>query len=148
MNYRGNITPVVSSGGAARLSGVRWEVRRRMGSLQLQILKILWEGGPAAVADVHRALPGDLAYTTVATMLRKMEARELVRHREDGRRFVYEAAVREADVTASLAGDVLDRAFEGRLADMVEHLLTTRDVSADELDELSRLIAARRRRPS
>jgi BlaI family penicillinase repressor len=116
-----------------------------VGSLQLQILKVLWDGGPAAVADVHRALPGGLAYTTVATMLRKMEARGLVRHREEGRRFVYEAAVREGDVTGSLAGDVLDRAFEGRLADMVQHLLTTRDVSAAELDELARLIAARRR---
>ena len=70
-------------------------------------------------------------------MLRKMEGRGLVRHRREGRRFVYEAAVQEADVTADLAGDVLDRAFEGRLADMVEHLLTTRDVSAAELDELS-----------
>ena len=59
---------------------------------------------------------------------------------------MYEAAVREADVTAGLAGDVLDRAFEGSLADMVEHLLTTREVSAAELDELSRLIAARRRK--
>ena len=121
-----------------------------MGNLQLQILKVLWAAGPAAVADVHAALPdgADLAYTTVATMLRKMEARGLVRHRRDGRRFVYEAAVREADVTADLAGNVLDRAFEGNLADMVEHLLTTREVSAAELDELSRLIAARRRKRS
>jgi BlaI family transcriptional regulator, penicillinase repressor len=121
-----------------------------VGNLQLQILKALWAAGPATVADVHAALPhgADLAYTTVATMLRKMEARGLVRHRRDGRKFVYEPAVRQEDVTADLAGDVLDRAFEGRLADMVEHLLTTRDVSADELDELSRLIAARRRRPS
>lgn len=117
-----------------------------MGSLQLEILKVLWDGGPAAVADVHRALPGDLAHTTIASMLRKMEARGLVRHREDGRKFVYEAAVRQGDVTASLVGDVLDRAFEGRLADMVQHLLTTREVSAAELDELARLIAARRRK--
>lgn len=122
----------------------------RVGTLQLQILKVLWAAGAATVAEVHAALPGgaDLAYTTVATMLRKMEARGLVRHRPKGRRFVYEAAVREHDVTADLAGDVLDRAFEGRLADMVQHLLTTRDVSAAELAELSRLIAARRRKPS
>ena len=121
-----------------------------MGNLQLQLLKILWAAGCATVADVHAALPAgaDLAYTTVATMLRKMEARGLVRHQRDGRKFVYEAAVREREVTADLAGDVLDRAFEGRLADMVQHLLTTRDVSAGELDELARLIAARRRKPS
>ena len=117
-----------------------------VGSLQLQILKVLWDRGPSAVADVHGALAGDLAYTTVATMLRKMEARGLVRHREEGRKFVYEAAVRQAEVITSLVGEVLDRAFEGRMADMVQHLITTREVSAGELDELARLIAARRRK--
>jgi BlaI family transcriptional regulator, penicillinase repressor len=122
--------------------------RAGVGNLQLQILKALWARSPLTVADVHDALPdgADLAYTTVATMLRKMEARGLVRHRKAGRKFLYEPAVRERDVTADLAGDVLDRAFEGRLADMVHHLLTTRDVSPDDLDELSRLIAARRRK--
>ena len=120
----------------------------RVGNLQLQILKVLWAVGPSTVADVHAALPAgaDLAYTTVATMLRKMEARRLVRHRAQGRKFIYEAAVPERDVTADLAGDVLDRAFEGRLADMVHHLLDTREVSAADLDQLSRLIAARRRK--
>jgi predicted transcriptional regulator len=80
-------------------------------------------------------------------MLRKMEGRGLVRHREDGRRFVYEAAVSADGVTTSLAGDMLDRIFEGSLADLVSHLLSTRDVSAAELDRLERMIAERRQRP-
>jgi predicted transcriptional regulator len=120
----------------------------RLGDLQLAIMKVLWEAGAATVAEVHKALgPGaDLAYTTVATMLRKMEARGLVRHREEGRRFVYEPAVSEAGVTRSMADDLLDRLFEGRLADMVSHLLSTREVSPAELDELERLIAARKKK--
>jgi BlaI family penicillinase repressor len=124
------------------------DATRRLGDLQLAILKVLWEHGEAAVADVHRALPrgGELAYTTVATMLRKMEARGLVRHREDGRRFLYVAAVAEQDVAARLADDVLDRVFEGQLSGLVSHLLDSRDVSEGELDELARLIAARRKK--
>jgi BlaI family transcriptional regulator, penicillinase repressor len=117
----------------------------RLGDLQLKIMKVLWER-PASVAEVHQAL-GDsgLAYTTVATMLRKMEARGLVCHREDGRRFVYQSAVRPEAVTRSMANDVLERLFEGRLADLVSHLLAHHEVSRDELCELERLIAERKK---
>lgn len=121
---------------------------RRLGDLQLAILKVLWEASEATVADVHLALADNaLAYTTVATMLRKMEARGLVRHREEGRRFIYQAAVAEEGITRGMADDVLERAFEGNLADMVSHLLQGRDVSTAELDALEKLIAQRRKKP-
>ena len=119
----------------------------RLGDLQLQILKVLWQHREATVAEVHEQLPcgADLAYTTIATMLRKMETRGLVRHRPDGRTFVYRAAVPEEQVGRGMAVHVLDRLFEGRLADMVNHLLTAREVSRDELVRLEKLIAARKR---
>ena len=68
----------------------------RLGNLQLKILKFLWDREAASVADVHDAVGerAGLAYTTVATMLRKMEARGLVKHRGEGRRFIYQAAVK------------------------------------------------------
>src|SRR5262245_16819220 len=118
----------------------------RLGDLQLRIMKALWGLGEASVADVHSELgAGQLAYTTVATMLRKMEDRGLVRHREEksegrGRRFIYEAALSADDVTRRMATDLVDRLFEGSLATAVEHLLTAREVSRDELAELERLI--------
>ena len=108
-------------------------------------MKRLWACPEATVAELHAQLPGDLAYTTVATMLRKMEARGLVRHRQDGRSFVYCAAVREEAVTRGLADHFVDRLFEGSLTDVVSHLLSTREVSRDELSELERLIAERKK---
>jgi BlaI family transcriptional regulator, penicillinase repressor len=120
--------------------------RYRLGDLQLAIMKVLWEAGAAAVTDVHHALAdNNLAYTTVATMLRKMEAKGLVRHREEGRRFIYLPAVTEEGVTRSMADDVLERVFEGNLADMVSHLLDSRSVSPAELDALEKMIAKRRK---
>ena len=117
----------------------------RLGDLQLRIMRVLWDSGPASVADVRRQLEReDLAYTTVATMLRKMEARGLVRHRQRQRRFIYEPAVSAADVTRSMADDMVDRLFEGSLAEAVSHLLETRDVSAQELARLERLIQERK----
>lgn len=114
---------------------------QRLGDLQLRIMRVLWERGPAYVAEVQAALSDDkLAYTTVATMLRKMEARGLVRHREDGRRFVYEAAVTESLVTRSMSDDLVDRLFGGSLTEAVSHLLEHREVSREELAQLEQLI--------
>ena len=119
----------------------------RLGDLQLKIMKALWDRSEASVADVLQALGprAGLAYTTVATMLRKMEARGLVAHRSEGRRFLYRPAVTPDAVTRSMADDILERLFEGRLADLLSHLLSTHEVSREELRELERLIAERKR---
>jgi len=110
-------------------------------------MKVLWEREEATVSDVHEALIGerDLAYTTMATMLRKMEARGLVKHRVEGRSFVYRAAVASDAVTRGMSDHLLDRLFEGSLADMVSHLLTTREVSREELSKIEKLIAERKK---
>ena len=79
-------------------------------------------------------------------MLRKMETRGLVMHQKHGRRYVYSAVVPAEAVTRSMANDVIDRLFEGNLADMVSHLLSTREISAAELRELEELISARKKR--
>ena len=121
----------------------------RLGDLQLRIMKILWRGEASSVSSVHEELAAEtpLAYTTVATMLRKMEARGLVQHEKHGRRFEYTAVVPADAVTRSMANDVIDRLFEGNLADMVSHLLSTREISPEELRELEALIAKRKRDP-
>ena len=118
----------------------------RLGDLQLQIMTVLWEREEATVTEVHQGLAGkDLAYTTVATMLRKMETRGLVRHRQEGRSFVYRAAVAAEAVSTGMASHLLDRLFAGSVADMVHHLLTTREVSREELGQLEKLIAQKKK---
>jgi len=119
----------------------------RLGDLQLRIMRVLWKSAPASVAEVQSQLGGNrLAYTTVATMLRKMEDRGLLRHREQGRKFLYEPAVTAEEVTRSMADDLVDRLFEGSLAATVSHLLQTREVSGGELARLERLIQQRKTR--
>ena len=120
---------------------------RRLGDLQLRIMKILWKRKKATVGEVQRDLEKDraLAYTTVATMLRKMEARSLVRHFKEGRNFIYEAAYEESSVSRNLAGDLVERVFKGRLSSLVSHFLSTQDVSGEELDRLEKLVRDRKR---
>src|SRR6266850_6750425 len=109
-------------------------VRRKMfrlGDLQLRIMKILWQRAEATVAEVLTGVcsANDLAYTTVATMLRKMEVKGLVAHRIEGRTFVYRPRAREEEVTRTMADHLVDRVFEGSLTEVVSHLLSTREVS-------------------
>ena len=121
--------------------------RYRLGDLQLEIMKLLWKHGALRVADVRKELGGPrFAYTTVATMLRKMEQRGLVVHREEARIFYYAPTVSAEEVTRSTTADLVDRVFEGSLADAVSHLLDIREISPEELDRLERLIRERRKR--
>lgn len=121
---------------------------KTLGNLQLRILRSLWANPGATVAEVHAELLPErrLAYTTIATMLRKMELRGLVTHREEGRAYRYSASVHEAEVHRNASRHLIENLFEGSLSDAVSHLLTTREVSSEELDRLEQLIQEARRR--
>lgn len=114
---------------------------------ELEILKVLWEGGPASVRDVHRALAQsqpDLAYNTVQTLLRIMEDKGLVRHDLEKRTFIYTARFTREESTSRF----LDRVFDGAASQLVQSLLRTERVSAEELDRMQALIAEARRKNS
>ena len=119
-----------------------------LGELQLAILRVLWSCGEATASDVHAALHAErgLAPTTIATMLKKMEKRGLVGHREDGRRFIYRPAVTEEGVTRSMVADLTDRLFDAKASELMGHLLAEHDIDRSELAELNRLIAQAERR--
>ena len=119
-----------------------------LGELQLAILRVLWSCGEATASDVHAALHAErgLAPTTIATMLKKMEKRGLVGHREDGRRFIYRPAVTEEAVTRSMVADLTDRLFDGKASELMGHLLAEHDIDRSELAELNRLVAQAERR--
>lgn len=117
----------------------------KLGRLQLRIMRSLWDESPLSVAQVRERLDGEpLAYTTVATMLRKMEQRELVKHTQVGRSFVYEPCVESDEVARSMSEELVHWLCGGSLAGAVHHLLATRDVDPEELDELERLIQQHR----
>jgi BlaI family penicillinase repressor len=73
--------------------------KHQLAPLQLEIMQVLWDREEATVAEVHQDLPKgrSLAYTTVSTMLTKMQHNGQVRikRREAGRVLVYAAAIRE-----------------------------------------------------
>jgi predicted transcriptional regulator len=116
--------------------------KHHLADLQMAIMQVLWERGEATVGEVRDALAlsRPLAYTTVGTMLAKMERNGQVTHRVDGRANIYRPLVKKEQVSRSMTGDLLKRLFGGDVADMVCHLLDECDVSPDELARLKRLI--------
>ncbi len=120
----------------------------KLGDLQLRILQLLWRRGEMPAAGVHAALQPEraLAPTTIATMLGKMEARGLVKHRESGRAFIYRASVDAGEVARGLGDYFVQRLFAGSVTGAVMHLLRTGEVSRGELDELEKLIKSEKRR--
>ncbi len=118
---------------------------QRLGELQLAILRVLWETGEASASQVRALLPKtkQRAFTTIATMLTKMEKRGIVDHRLDGRQFIWSATVTEEEVTRSMVADLTQRLFEGDITALVSHLLTEQEIDRKELARLRRLIAER-----
>jgi predicted transcriptional regulator len=113
-------------------------------SRELDVLKALWALGSGSVRAVHRRMcpDGELAFNTVQTLLRIMEQKGLVRHRAEGRTFVYEPTYSRDRLTHRL----LHRVFDGALDQAVLSLLEAKNASAEELRDLERLIAAARKR--
>jgi len=117
--------------------------KHHLADLQMAIMQVLWDRGEATVGEVREALARakrPLAYTTVGTMLAKMERSGHVAHRAEGRANIYRPLVKKEQVSRSMTGDLLDRLFGGDVADMVCHLLDECDVSPEELARLKRLI--------
>jgi BlaI family penicillinase repressor len=110
---------------------------------ELEILKTLWEIGSGSVNEVHaRMCPGgELAFNTVQTLLRIMEKKDLVKHRAEGRTFIYYPKYSRERATSRF----LNKVFDGALDQLVLSVLRAKDASSDELKELERLIAKTRR---
>ena len=116
--------------------------KHQLASLQLAIMHVLWDRGEATVADVRDALKKrrPLAYTTVATMLTKLERNGQVKHRTDGRVLIYRPAIKQEKVNRSMVTDLATRLFEGDVTAMVSNLLDACDISPEELERLKNLI--------
>lgn len=119
----------------------------RLAELQLAIMQVLWEQQEASVGNVRDALESlrSLAYTTVGTMLAKMEAKGLVDHRSDGRVNVYRPVVKREQVRQSMMSDLTERLFQGDVSQVMCHLLDGKGVTQDDLAELKKLIRRKER---
>ncbi len=109
---------------------------------ELEILRILWTRGPSTVRAVHEELAGQKAigYTSVLKLLQIMTTKGTVRRNEEQRAHVYEACLPAEQTKRQIAGDMLQRVFEGSASQLMLHALAGRRTPREEIDELRRLL--------
>lgn len=103
-------------------------------------MNVLWRRGPSSVTQVASRLP-KLAYSTVLTILRILEAKGYVSHSKDGRAFVYRALVDRKDAERSAIRYILNRFFGDSAELLVVNVLENEKLDVSELRRLQRLVA-------
>ena len=114
-----------------------------IGDAELEILKILWESHSATVRDVLRQLHEAgrrVAYTTVQTLLTRLEQKGYVRSDKSDFAFVYRARLTRNRVTRSRLKSLVRELYDGAAGPLVLQLVRSEQLTADEISELQKLV--------
>jgi predicted transcriptional regulator len=109
---------------------------------ELELMTILWRLGEGSVADVIEQLPKerDLAYTSVSTIMRILEQKEILKTRKEGRGHIYTPQLKKNDYEAKAVKHVVERVFDGTPVALVRQLLDSVKLDEKDLKELKNLI--------
>ena len=106
--------------------------------LELEIMKVLWEIRTGNVQAVQEKLPGELAYTTVQTMLNVLETKGKVKRALKNRAYIYEPVESRKQAVKQTMTDLIDRMFGGSAEALVMGLLETKQLTPEKLAKLQR----------
>lgn len=104
-----------------------------LGDRELDIMGVLWELGSGTVAEVRERLPAELAYTTVLTILRNLEAKGFLRHESEGKAHRYFPSVAQRTARRTAVTRLIDKLFHGSPEQLLAQLVEDRELSADDL---------------
>ena len=108
--------------------------------LELEIMHVLWETGPANVQTVQQKLTRELAYTTVQTMLNILHRKGRVKRALKDRAYVYKPAVTRPQFVSRHLGDLVDRLFGGSAENLVMSLVEAKHLTPQKLARLNKLL--------
>jgi len=111
-------------------------------SQELAIMKVLWQRGRSTVREVYEELRKQrpLAYTTILTMMGILEHKGYVKKTAGERAYIYSPARPQEKVVGGLVNDFVNRVFDGSAKPLLVHLIESRDLSAQEVLELRKLL--------
>ncbi|QJD94281.1 BlaI/MecI/CopY family transcriptional regulator [Duganella dendranthematis] len=107
-----------------------------------QVMEVLWSGSPRTAEDVVAALSDQQAWqvATIKTLLNRLLKKGAVRAAKDGRRFLYSPLLTRDQWLVTESGGMVQRLFGGRIAPLVAHFGRHGKLSADDLEDLKRLV--------
>lgn len=109
---------------------------------EVEVMEVLWEKGSATVAEVKDALEDEMAYTTVLTVLRRLEEKGYVGHEEEGRAHRYSARIERTAARKSAVERLTQRLFGSSPGLLLTHLVADRKLSKAELRRLKEMVDA------
>src|SRR5258705_5955927 len=109
--------------------------------LELEIMHVLWETGPANVQTVQQKLKRELVYTTVQTMLNILHRKGKVKRTLKERAYFYKPAVSRSQIASLHVGDMVERLFGGSAESLVMSLLETKHLTPAKLARLNKLLS-------
>lgn len=109
---------------------------------ETEVLKAVWSLGKGSVGEIFAAMPDEkeMDYSTVQTYVRRLEAKGYLSAQRIGRNKIYRAAVRRTQVVGEAVEEFLERMFDGQLLPMVKHLVDSRGVSRQDIDDLMKMV--------
>lgn len=117
-----------------------------LGDRELDVMTVIWDEGSGTVNEVRDRLRDPLAYTTVLTVLRNLEAKGLVRHEEEGKAHRYFPRVARQAARRGAIDRLIGKLFQGSTEQLLAHLVDERKVSAADLERLTTRLQARPRK--
>jgi predicted transcriptional regulator len=110
--------------------------------VEQRLMEIVWAAGPVTVGQVVEAIPEAErpAYNTVQTMMKILERKGYVKHRAEGRAFVYQAVVDRDAAARTALSHVVQRFFGGSPRELALNLIRGDHLSGADLDELESII--------
>ncbi|HET7565226.1 MAG TPA: BlaI/MecI/CopY family transcriptional regulator [Gemmatimonadaceae bacterium] len=118
-----------------------------LGDRELDVMGVLWELGSGTVAEVRDALPADLAYTTVLTILRNLEAKGFVSHETEGKAHRYSPRVARQTARRTALARLIDKLFHGSPEQLLAQLVEDRTLTAEDLRRMRTRLGAKSRAP-
>jgi BlaI family penicillinase repressor len=117
-----------------------------LGDRELDVMGVLWDLGSGTVSEVRDKLPADLAYTTVLTILRNLEAKELVKHTAESKAHRYFPRVARRVARRTALTRMVDKLFHGSPEQLVAQLVEDEALSAADLKRLRALLTAQEKK--
>lgn len=109
--------------------------------LELEIMNVLWETGPANVQTVQSRMAGrELAYTTVQTMLNILHRKGRVTRELKDRAYIYRPVLSRRKAVSQAVGEMLDRFFAGSADNLVLNLIETRHLTPEKLARIQEIV--------
>jgi BlaI family penicillinase repressor len=121
-------------------------VRSPLTELENEVMQAVWEAGPCSVEAVHQNISRNrrLKETSTRTLLRRLEQKGYLRHKTEGRAYIYRAVEPARSLAARAVRQIIDRFCQGSVEELVTGMVESKVLSKSEMNRLEEFVSRRR----